>query len=173
MKLHLGCGPRYINGWTNVDWSSKYKVDISLNLEKDRLPFEKDTVDEVISSHLIEHLDRWGGEHHLSEIHRVLKKGGKFTLAFPDLAKIVDCYEGRDKSVLKFKGKDTWLVEAIFETHRNETVVHKYGYTESTMKTLLLNKGFGAVKVITQPLVINGDRICDYRYAITILEITK
>ena len=172
MKLHLGCGIRYIDGWTNVDWSGKYKVDLVLNLEKDKLPMEDSTTEEVISSHVIEHLDRQGGHLHLSEIYRVLKTGGKLTLAFPDLVKIIDCYEGRDTSV-NFKGKDNWLVEAIFETQKDETVVHKYGYTQKTMIELLHKIGFKIIKPRTSAVFVGNTRICDYRYAITILEVTK
>ncbi len=172
MKLHLGCGIRYIKGWTNIDWSSKYKVDHNLNLGKERLPCKNGQADEVISSHLIEHLTRWEGIFHLKEIFRTLKPGGKLTVAFPSLERIIDCYEGRDKSV-SFKGNDKWLVTAIFETQKDETVIHKYGYTTKTMTKLLRTTGFREIRTVTKPVVIGNKTICDYRYAISILEATK
>lgn len=172
MKLHLGCGIRYIDGWVNIDWSDKYKVDYSIDLGTTPLPCEDGQADRVISSHLIEHLNRWEGMFHLKEIYRTMKPGAKFTLAFPCLRRIIDCYEGRDRSVNVVKNDD-WLIEAIFETQKDETIIHKYGYTTGTMTRLLIETGFKDVTEIREPVVIDGKTICDFRYAITILEATK
>lgn len=172
MNLHLGCGERYIDGWENIDWSDKYKVDYCLDLGKDALPFNDDSISRVISSHLIEHLDRWGGLYHLREIYRTMKPGGELILAFPDIKKIVDCFEGRDRTV-SVSGNHKWLIEAIFETHKDETVIHKYGYTDITLKSLLEEIGFTNIQNIKNEIWINNQKVCDYRYAITILSASK
>jgi predicted SAM-dependent methyltransferase len=172
MKIHLGCGVRYIDGWENVDWSDKYKVDHKLDIGTEPLPFEDGVASNVISSHLIEHLTRWEGIHHLKEILRVLKPGGELVLAFPDIIRILDCFEGRDKSV-DVAGNHDWLILCLFETQKDETIIHKYGYTKKTLTKLLKQLGFSTVEEQKEEVIINGKKVCDYRYAITILKVTK
>lgn len=172
MKIHLGCGTRYIDGWHNIDWSTKYKVDHRLDIGREILPFNDDTASEVISSHLIEHLNRWEGEHHLREIYRVLGENGKLILAFPDIIKILDCFEGRD-TTSNITGDHKELVKAIFETQKDETSVHKYGYTGKIIKDLLSQVGFRSSRNIKEAVYIDDKKICDYRYAITIIEAIK
>lgn len=57
MKLNLGCGDYYVDGWVNIDSAENSKVrpdmvhDVSLGL-----PFDDDTADAVYAGHLLEHL---------------------------------------------------------------------------------------------------------------------
>lgn len=172
MKLNLGCGPRYINGWQNIDWSSQYKVDHNLDLGNERLPFADDTVSEAVSSHIIEHMTRWEGIHHIKEVYRVLRKGGEFILSFPDLAKIVKCFHGSLPGP-NVKNNHEWLIRAIFETQIDETIVHKYGYTNETARALLISTGFKSIDEIKTHVDIDGHRICHYSFATTIYKVTK
>ena len=55
MKINLGSGDNYLEGYTNVDFNPKYKSDIMADLEY-KLPFEDNSVDEVYCSHVLEHL---------------------------------------------------------------------------------------------------------------------
>ena len=56
MKLNLGCGNKIIDGYINVDKFDTYNVDIKHDLEKFPYPFEDDTVEEIILSHVLEHI---------------------------------------------------------------------------------------------------------------------
>lgn len=173
MKINLGCGTRYIDGWINIDWSTKYKVDYSLDIGNAKIPIDDSSADEVISSHLIEHLTRLEGLHHLKEIYRVLSPGGVLIISWPDINKIINVFLGNDSSMKQLKNNHDWLIQAIFETQTDNTIIHKYGYTAQTMTNLLKKIGFKDLQHITNPIDINGERICDYRYAITILKATK
>ena len=56
MKLNLGCGNKIIDGYVNVDKYDTYNIDIKHDLEKFPYPFEDDTVEEIILSHVLEHI---------------------------------------------------------------------------------------------------------------------
>lgn len=79
ISLNIGASQTYIPGFINIDISSK--ADISLDLSKDRLPFEDSSVDVVFSYHTLEHVSNYLFS--LSEIHRVLKHGGRFLVGLP------------------------------------------------------------------------------------------
>jgi SAM-dependent methyltransferase len=79
VRLNIGAGATYIPGFINIDISPK--ADISLDLGKDKLPFEDGGVDLVFSYHTLEHVPDYLFA--LSEIHRVLKHGGRFLVGLP------------------------------------------------------------------------------------------
>lgn len=78
-KLNIGAGQTYIPGFMNIDISPK--ADITLDLGKDKLPLEEDSVDLIFSYHTLEHVPDYLFA--LSEIHRVLRHGGCFLLGVP------------------------------------------------------------------------------------------
>lgn len=56
VKLNLGCGTKILAGYCNVD---KYgEPDLRWDLEKFPWPWENDSVDEIILSHVLEHLGK-------------------------------------------------------------------------------------------------------------------
>ena len=81
LKLNLGCGKDIRKGWVNIDRFPGEGVDMVLDLEASKLPFPDDSVEEVLASHILEHLLRW--EDLLLEIRRVLRPGGKLTIRVP------------------------------------------------------------------------------------------
>lgn len=55
LNLNLGCGDRYVGGWTNVDFGTTHKVDERVDLTGD-LPWAEGSVSRIFSGHLFEHL---------------------------------------------------------------------------------------------------------------------
>ncbi len=73
----------YLNDERMVKTGYKFK-----KVNDEHLPFANNTFDIVISHHVIEHIPNQ--KLHLSEIHRVLKKGGTLYLATPNKYGIID-----------------------------------------------------------------------------------
>jgi len=90
LKLHLGCGENYIEGWVNVDFDST-KADEEFDLTKP-FPYHSKSVDFIFAEHILEHFTYEEGLSFLKECHRVLKTTGIFRLSTPDLSWAVDRY---------------------------------------------------------------------------------
>lgn len=80
MKLNLGCGGDYKEGYINCDISSELKVDKIIDLEKP-LPFENNSVDEIIIEHCLEHIKNLYPL--LEEFQRICKRGAMIKIKVP------------------------------------------------------------------------------------------
>lgn len=106
LKLHLGCGPRVLKGWINIDlafepyknylqyYTDKFygknvrgnKKDFyAINIVKQPLPIKDRSVSLVFHEDFIEHLDQREQYLLLAESFRVLKKGGIHRINTPDI----------------------------------------------------------------------------------------
>jgi len=81
LKLDLGCGPKCKAGYVGVDIRAYDGVAFVLDLETQPLPIESGTVDEVYSSHFLEHIADIRNV--IRESSRVLRKGGVFCGVVP------------------------------------------------------------------------------------------
>jgi predicted SAM-dependent methyltransferase len=80
MKLNLGCGNDYREGYVNCDWTNKVKVDKIVDLEK-KLPFKDNSVDEILCFHVLEHVNNFIPLMH--EMYRIGKKDAKIIIKTP------------------------------------------------------------------------------------------
>lgn len=86
IKLNLGCGQDIRKGWVNIDRAKGDGVNIVHDITK-RLPFEDESVDFILVSHVLEHIIHF--EDVIPEFHRVLKPGGILEVRVP-YAKDID-----------------------------------------------------------------------------------
>ena len=85
MKLNLGAGETYLDGYVNVDWNSIIAVDVTHDLNKLPYPFESNSFDEILASHVLEHLDRPFSI--MTELHRILKPNGLLHIKVPHFSR--------------------------------------------------------------------------------------
>ena len=81
VKLNLGSGKDYREGFINIDNSPYIKKDLALDLDAYPFPFDDNSVDYVLAMAVIEHLEDMKG--FMEEIHRILKPGGKLRFRVP------------------------------------------------------------------------------------------
>lgn len=83
LKLDLGCGLNKREGFIGVDERTfDGKVNVVTDLRKP-WPWANDSVDEVVASHFLEHLDGMERVHFVNELYRVLKPGAKAQIITP------------------------------------------------------------------------------------------
>jgi predicted SAM-dependent methyltransferase len=85
VKLNLGCGNRKLSGWVNVDSSPGCNPDQLVDLEQMPWPWPDGSVEEVLLSHVLEHLGR-STELYLAiikELYRVCANGAKVVIIVP------------------------------------------------------------------------------------------
>jgi len=82
VKLNVGCGTDYKEGYIGIDRAKFTEhVDIVLDIEKKKLPFKDNSVDECYCAHVLEHVDR--PELLIEEMKRVLRPGGLLHIVSP------------------------------------------------------------------------------------------
>lgn len=82
MKLNIGCGGRKLDGYVNVDAEPTVKPDVLADLGGP-WPFEDNSVDEVVASHILEHLTTPQLFNVMRELYRVCKNGAVTHIAVP------------------------------------------------------------------------------------------
>lgn len=83
LNLDLGCGKNKLQGFEGVDVIKFDGVDHVVNLGEDKWPWKTHSVDEVHSSHFIEHLIPVQRVHFWNELGRVLKVGAVARIIAP------------------------------------------------------------------------------------------
>jgi len=81
MKIHLGCGNDYKEGYVNIDLSKEVKPDKVWDLEKTPLPFKENFVEEVLANHVLEHIRNFIPLMH--DLHRICKSGALIKIRTP------------------------------------------------------------------------------------------
>lgn len=79
MKLHLGCGPKKLDGYVNVD--AVGNPDKVCDLSVFPWPFEDDSADEIFSEHFLEHVQDY--DKTILEMYRILKPDGLLRFRVP------------------------------------------------------------------------------------------
>jgi predicted SAM-dependent methyltransferase len=90
MKLHLGCGSNYIEGWVNIDLESP-AAEVHADL-RHPLPYTDGAIDFIFNEHFIEHITLEEGITFLKECRRLLKPGGILRISTPDLRWLIATY---------------------------------------------------------------------------------
>ncbi len=80
IKLHLGCGNDYKAGYLNCDISDDVKVDKIIDITQ-TLPFEDNSVSEIIINHVLEHTDK--PVEVIKEFYRVCDNGARVKIRVP------------------------------------------------------------------------------------------
>jgi len=89
--LHLGCGPKYLPGFVNIDANPFNKIDLWLFI-RNGLPFPASSADSIYSTHMFEHCYPDELRQLLKECLRVLRPGRGIRLVVPSLTSAIVAY---------------------------------------------------------------------------------
>jgi predicted SAM-dependent methyltransferase len=98
--------------------------------------FKSNSMNKVYASHVLEHVNCDEALIVIKEVHRVLKPGGIFFVAVPDLVNI--------SNLLKTEYAET-AIDIIFGVNRRVSEFypqHKYGYTKELLEKKIVEAGF-------------------------------
>ncbi len=141
MKLHLGCGKRYLDGYIHVDIADFEHIDYKIPVD-DLSIFKSGEVDEIYASHVLEYFDRSYVITVLKEWKRVLKPGGILRLAVPNFLKLVEVYQSsKDLSSIIGPLYGKW------DIGDQEFIYHKTVYDKHSLNILLKEVGFKDIKI--------------------------
>ena len=149
IKLDLGSGPnKSYNGWTTVDFHGA-DIDWDLNLA---IPMNDNSVAEIYSSHLLEHLEFDSIKRLLLEIHRILIPGGEFRVCLPNARLYLEAYF--NKKYIKPTDEmyqpalmitNSWIDQVNYCAYMGGE--HRYLFDEENILQLLIVSGFEQVQV--------------------------
>lgn len=141
LRLHLGCGNRFIPGMMHIDALDAPHVDHVSSVAD--MPFIADnSADLVYASHVLEHFGRHEFMGVLREWYRVLSAGGVLRLAVPDFAACAELYQaGRLSHGL------SELVGLICGGQRDQYDYHKMIFDFELLSGSLFAVGFREARV--------------------------
>ena len=83
-KLNVGCGSNKIKGYINIDGEASCKPDLILDITRKKLPYEDNSINEIVMFHCLEHISKRFHSKVLLEFARVLKQGGSLIVSYPN-----------------------------------------------------------------------------------------
>jgi predicted SAM-dependent methyltransferase len=159
MKLNVGCGPHYAEGWVNVDvtQSDEHNIHPDVLVEAGApLPFDADSFDLVYLGHVLEHVP-WDQVHKLVEdVARVVKPGGRIGIVGPDSKRTLDMWRRGEAP--------DWLVDAVLEDDvaymtpgQWDGARHQWNCHEARVLLLLERHGYQARPLVLTDSADMGD----------------
>ena len=154
MKLNVGCGTDYLEGFINIDGSDTLaKVDriIDLSAESLLLHFPEGQVVHIIANDIIEHHYHWEAVRIMQDFYRLLARGGIVEIRVPDAEFIITNASlsiGKKLNLL-FGGQDIpqGLDPQMDESRKMfpQFFCHKFGWTMTSMRNELEGIGFSNI----------------------------
>ncbi len=136
MKLHIGCGKKYLSEYKHLDVIPYEHIDFECDARKLDV-IEDLSVSEIYACHILEHVERGEVLDVLREWNRVLKPDGIIRIAVPDFAAIVDEYI-ENKDLMCFQG-------LLFGGQTYDYNFHHVAFDFETIKQFLEDAGFSDV----------------------------
>lgn len=152
MKLNIGCGYDYREGFVNIDGNPNLpRVDRVIDLSSDRLThhFDCGSVAHILASDFIEHHYHWEAVQLMQDFFQLLHPGGTLEMRLPDFEAIIHgSYPTRQKIMMLFGGQDIPQGDKDLSHRRSfpQYFCHKYAYTPRTMTDELTAVGFDQIQ---------------------------
>ncbi len=147
MKLHLGCGQRYLKGYVNIDYPPDFQS-VQLNIKADlyqditKLNYEKNSIDEIRLHHVFEHFMRPDALAQLCKWREWLKVGGLLKIETPDA---MAGFKIMSSPLFSYPDKQQ-VLRHIFGSHEASWAIHCDGWYKNKFEDTLKELGFNKLK---------------------------
>ena len=149
IKFNMGCGRDRLPGYLGVDMHSD-TADIKQDIMKLDLP--EQCADEILASHVIEHIPQHRASKVLEKWLATLKDGGMLVMETPDLAGLCKDYleqEGADQQMTAMCIYGAHVDRITPETQEKGALSpHLWGYTPKSLTDLCASVGFKDIKIL-------------------------
>jgi predicted SAM-dependent methyltransferase len=136
LRLNLGCGNKKVEGFVGVDIK-----DATIVADIRALPFDDESVDEIMAIHVCEHFYTHEIASVLKEWMRVLKPNGRMVLELPCLDKVLEHFARG--SPVNFT---LWPLYGDPRTHVDgEPALHKWCWSIKQFRNLLNSVGLNDI----------------------------
>lgn len=150
IRLHLGCGERYMEGYVNVDFPPETqslmdtsKVDLYADLTE--LSYDPGSVREVRLHHVFEHFDRPTALRLLLDWYDWLAPGGLLVIETPDFERCARAF------FMPWRRKRRGvLLRHMFGSHEAGWAVHQDGWYEAKFRRHLKALGYERLRFARQ-----------------------
>lgn len=166
MKLNLGSGNNRIDGFISVDL---YDEEADVRADITELPYEANSVDEIVCYQVVEHVPYNKSEQMFEEMCRVLKPSGTAIIETPDVdivcQKILE--EGlQPKWIYSLVGEyyRPWDKDRYEDWEHNAASIHRNPWNFNRIKEIATRAGFSQVIQHTEL----KDKHPDYQYEETL-----
>lgn len=146
LLINIGCGPKTLRGWVNLDAARGDEIDVVWDL-RNGLPFSDEAAAAIFGEHVIEHVPRAAAEILLRECRRVLQPGGVLRLSTPDAGRFLRSYAGDQK----FLADERFIDPAETPMDRVNMMMREHGqhlwaYDAESLVRLLRKVGFSSAE---------------------------
>lgn len=135
-RLNIGCGDYPQKGYVNLDIHNS-KADIKEDFFVFAENGHENEFDEVLASHLLEHIARPRTLEFLEKCLRILKPGCSISIVVPDFDYIAECWT---------KYQETWkwidLHNRVYGLQTHEGEYHRSAWNKNKLARALLSVGF-------------------------------
>lgn len=139
MKLNLGPGEHYADGWVNLDATDRVRADRIVDPADPFGTFDPESAAQVYLGHVLEHVWWHDIPRLLGQVYDVLAPGGAVLVTGPDMVRLLERW--------KTGAEPWWLVESAWENADNgdpswPEAVHKWNCHEARVIGALTAAGF-------------------------------
>lgn len=147
LRLHLGCGENYFDGYVNIDFPSsehtfQQKTIANVYADITILNFPENSVNEVRSHHVFEHFERPISMALLCNWSKWLKVGGCLVIETPDFEESVKLFCNPN---LSYEAKQM-ILRHVFGSHEARWAVHCDGWYQEKFASILGKLGFSGIR---------------------------
>jgi ubiquinone/menaquinone biosynthesis C-methylase UbiE len=163
LRLSIGSGSVRLSNCINLELEPNEQTDADVYGDVSKgLEFDDEIFTEVLMFHVIEHIRRMYHVKVFDEVWRVLKPGGRYILAFPDIITTMKAFIANDCGA-RWKT----LEMGIYGAHRRPGDAHVAAIERSDITSRLMSAGFVDIKykqlgVNAIMTVRKGEKLNDY-----------